>query len=252
MFKETPLFSITNQKFNVIILAAGLGTRLKPATDYVPKALIRIGKDRAIDYSVRKYQYIADRIIIATGYSADLLENYVKGKYSSLNPMFSREHISELRGPGRSLVYALDYASSKLPTLITFCDYIIEDYMSVDSDMLSLCKPSKEPSVLGTYDSIAVVEEETIMDLVKNKDIKNIKENGFTGIAVCQNTMLLKSITYSAALSKRPDENVDYTFDIIREYILKVKTIACPLSKIFEFGAGDTLEKTRKYINGSN
>ena len=121
-----------------------------------------------------------------------------------------------------------------------------------DSDMLSLCKPSKEPSVLGTYDSIAVVEEETIMDLVKNKDIKNIKENGFTGIAVCQNTMLLKSITYSAALSKRPDENVDYTFDIIREYILKVKTIACPLSKIFEFGAGDTLEKTRKYINGSN
>ena len=83
--KNPPSFSIHNYRFNVIILAAGLGYRLRPETEYVPKALVKIGQSRAIDYIIRKYQYIADKFIIATGYGADLLENYLKGKYPMMN-----------------------------------------------------------------------------------------------------------------------------------------------------------------------
>ena len=118
--KSTPLYSVQNQRFNVIILAAGLGTGLKPATDYIPKALVEVGQDRAIDYSMRKYQYIADRVIVATGYCADLLENYVRGRYSSMELYFSRENVGELSGPGKSFLLALDYTSSRLPTIVTF------------------------------------------------------------------------------------------------------------------------------------
>jgi len=247
VYKEVPLFSVKNQKFNVIILAAGLGTRLKPATDYIPKALVIIGKDRAIDYIIRKYQHIADRFIIAIGYSADLLENYVRGKYSSLNLLFSQEDVSELSGPGKSLLYALDYASSKLPTIITFCDYVVGDYFSVDSDVLGVCKPNRE-SILGTYKTLVVSKDGIVTDIIKNVDMKQ-KEGGFTGIAMCHNTILLKSIAYNAAIKS---ENIDYTFDIIKKYIQKIRTTACPLSKIIEFGESDTLEKARGYVNGSN
>ena len=240
MHNESPLFSVRNQKFNVIILAAGLGIRLKPETDYLPKALVELGKGglRAIDYSIRKYQYIADPFIIALGYSADLLENYIKGKYSSLNIFFSREEVSELRGPGKSLVYALDYASSKLPTIITFCDYIINDQISVEYDSIGVCKPSNEDSVLDTYKTIAIVDEGIIVDLKKNEDIENFKKDGFTGISIFHNTKLLKSIVYNAY--------------IIRSYVQKVKTLACPISKIFEFGTEDTLKRTRRYLNGDH
>jgi len=253
MHNESPLFSVTNQKFNVIILAAGLGSRLKPETDYLPKALVELGKGglRAIDYSIRKYQYIAERFIIALGYSAELLENYIKGKYSSLNIFFSREEVSELCGPGKSLVYALDYASSKLSTIITFCDYVINDQISLEYDSICVCKPSKEDSVLDTYKTVAVVDEGIVVDLKKNEDMENVKEDGFTGIAICHNTKLLKSIVYSAAASKTELEDVDYAY-IIRSYIQKVRTLACPLSKIFEFGTEDTLKRTRRYLNGDS
>src|SRR5258708_7226531 len=127
MIKDAPLFSISNSKFNVIVLAAGLGSRLRPETDYVPKPLLELGGVRAIDYTIRKYQYIADRIIIAVGYCADLLENYCRGRFSSLNLQFSYEKVSDLRGPGTSVIYALDTASCKLPTIVTFCDYLVED-----------------------------------------------------------------------------------------------------------------------------
>ena len=110
MYRVSPLFSIKNQKFNVIILASGLGTSLKLETDFIPKALVELGQLRAIDYLIAKYQYLADRIIITVGYSKDLLRNYVKGKYSSLNLQFSHEEVSELRGPGKSLMYALYHA----------------------------------------------------------------------------------------------------------------------------------------------
>jgi choline kinase len=251
MYKEAPLFSVSNQKFNVIILAAGLGTRLKPETDFIPKALIELGGLRSIDYSIRKYQYISGRMIVATGYSADLVMNYVMGKYSSLNLFFSREEVSELKGPGTSLMYALDYASSKLPTIITFCDYIVCDQFSVEYDCIGICKPGKEFSILGDYKTIAVIEEGVAVDLQLNKNNK-IKDNGFTGIAIFHNTKLLKAIAYNAAASKSNNEDIDFAFEIIAPYLSKVKTIACPISSILEFGTTKTLVEIRRYINGNN
>lgn len=247
----SPLFSISNQKFNVIILAAGLGRRLKPETDYLPKALVKLNHLRAIDYIIMKYQYLADSIIIAIGYSSDLIENYVKGRYSMLNLIFSHEEISDLKGPGQSFMYALDYASSKRSTIVTFCDYVIDEQFSVEFDSICVCKPKKENFIYDTYKSLAVVDEGIVIDLVENEDLENNKENGFIGIGVFHDTKLLKSITYSKAVSLQGKANIDYSFDVVRNYIQKVRTEACLLSDIYEFGTEKTLKKTREVINGT-
>lgn len=240
---DSPLFSIKNQKFNVIILAGGKGTRLKPETDFIPKALIEIGDERAIDYLIKKYQYIADKIIIGTAHDADLLENYVAGKYPSMNVAFSREDVNKLRGIGQSLIYALDNISSDLPTIITFCDYIIEDRFDVDNDGLGICKVTGK-SILGTYRTLAVIEEGVVCDIKDNPD-SSIKDMGFTGIAILHNTLLLKSIAYSMAAKG----NIIYE-DIIREYIGKIKTLAIPLQHMYEFGLEEILEQTRQALHG--
>lgn len=250
-FKKAPSFSVRGDKFNVIILAAGAGTRLKPETDYIPKALISIGGLRAIDFTIQKYQYLSDRFIIAAGHGADILENYVSGRYPNLNPMFSREQISELAGPGKSLVLALDYASSRLPTLITFCDYLIEEYVSVEHDALGVNKKPELPYIVDAHPkSLAVVEEGVVTDLVPNKDLHKKVYGGFCGLSICHNTTLLKSIAYTKSLEK--DGKPDYTFDIIKEYISKVKTFAMPLSHMFEFGTPDMLEKVREHLGDEN
>lgn len=251
MIRDNPLFSTTNQKFNVIILAAGVGSRLKPETDFIPKALVKVGNERAIDHLLKKYQYIADRIIIAVGYNAELLENYTKGKYTSMNLFFSKEKVSELYGPGKSSVYALDYASSQLPTIITFCDYIVEDFFPIDADGLGVCKPKKDHlSILGTYKTVATIEEGIVLNLSKNKEIESVKENGFTGISIFHNTLFLKSLAYHAA-SEKGVKNVDYAFDIVDKYVSKMRTVAVPLSNMFEFGTEKLLRETREHIDGN-
>jgi len=247
MFKKSPSFSVQGKKFNLIVLAAGVGSRLRPETDYIPKVLIEVGGMRAIDYIIQKYQYVVERLILATGYGADLVENYVRGKYSALNPIFSREKVSELAGPGRSLIYALDYASSRLPTIITFCDYIIEDYVPVDQDALGISQKPEPPYVVDSHPKgLAVVEEGVVIDLIENKNLEKPTYNGFIGLAICHDTLLLKAITYTKACqsSSKPD----YTFDIIRTYISKIKTLALPLSRMFEFGTPEMLEEVRKRL----
>ena len=252
MLRDAPLFSVTNRKFNVIILAAGLGRRLHPETDFIPKALVDLGQARAIDYAIRKFQYISDRLIIAAGYCADLLENYVRGKYSAQNIFFSREEVSELSGPGVSFLYALDHASCRLPTIVTFCDFIFGDQFPVDVDAIVVCKPNKAESVIDTYKTLAMVDEGIVSDIVPNGDPEAIRENGFTGTIICHNSILLKAISYGQAYAKLKLGDLDYTLDIVRNYVKTVRTLAAPASNLFEFGTEESLAKTRGYLNANH
>ncbi len=238
------------RKFNVIILAAGMGTRLRPETDHIPKCLVNISGMRAIDYCIQKYQYIAGRIIIAVGYCGDLVMHYVRGRYSSLDVFFSQEEMSALRGPGTSLIYSLDYASSRLPTVITFCDYIVEDQFSVDFDSIGVCRPGNDPCILGDYQTVALIDQDVVMGLKWNEDVASVRKNGFTGIVVFHDTKLLKAIAYSAASSKNQDEDLDYSFDVVDQYVHKIRTVATPLSHLFEFGTSETLIQIRRYFDG--
>jgi NDP-sugar pyrophosphorylase family protein len=252
MTKTNPSFSITGQKFNVVILAAGFGTRLRPLTDHLPKALVEVTRGmRAIDHLIKKYQYVAEKIIIAVGYGAELLKNYVLGKYPKLNIVFSREKEEDLKGPGRSLTFALDYADSNLPTIITFCDYLLEDYINVDSDALCICEPKEGTYILDTYRNKVTINNGIIINVIENEEEEN-PTHGFTGIAIIHHTILLKSIVYTAATLKDPG-NVDYTFDIIKPYISKIKTIPFPIHKQYEFGTTNNLIKIKEiFENGNN
>lgn len=246
-----PLFSVLDRKFNIIILAAGIGARLRPETDYIPKCLVDIGGMRSIDYCIQKFQYIAGRVIIAVGYCGDLVKHYVSGRYSSLDIYFSHEEISALRGPGTSLIYSLDYASSRLPTIITFCDYIVEDQFPVDFDSIGVCCPGSDPSILGDYRTVALIDEGVVLGLKWNENMGRVRENGFTGIVIFHDTTLLKAIAYCSASSKKEDEEVDYSFDVIDQYVKRKRTLATPLSHLFEFGTNETLIATRRYFNGN-
>lgn len=244
-----PVFSVSNQRFNVVILAAGLGTRLRPATDHIPKALVEVGGERAIDHLLKKYQYVAERFVIASGYCADLLENYVRGKYPALETRFSREAVEELAGPGKSTVLALDHCRSQRPTLITFCDYLIGDAFAVDHDGLGLCMAEGD-SILGSYKTVGQVDQGVLTDLITNPEEGRRSEQGFTGIAICHDTLQLKAIAYQAAASKGLAQ-VDYAFDIIRPYIQRVRSVAVPLRQMYEFGTEDTLVETRDLLGDS-
>lgn len=62
-----------------MILAAGLGTRLKPLTDTVPKALLTIKGHTLLELQINKLKASGfDKIIINIHHFADMIEDYLK------------------------------------------------------------------------------------------------------------------------------------------------------------------------------
>ncbi len=66
---------------NAVILAAGMGSRLRPLTDDTPKALVKVNGQAIIERQIESLKEIGiDEIIIATGYLHKSF-NYLKEKY---------------------------------------------------------------------------------------------------------------------------------------------------------------------------
>lgn len=64
-----------------IILAGGLGSRLKPITDYVPKPLIPINNIPLIEYQIKQLKkFRVNQFVICTGYKTDQIQNYLEHK----------------------------------------------------------------------------------------------------------------------------------------------------------------------------
>ena len=68
-----------------LILAAGFGSRLRPLTNKIPKALVKYKGRELIDYqiSVLVSQEIKE-ITLVVGYQAQILKDFLEKKYSSL------------------------------------------------------------------------------------------------------------------------------------------------------------------------
>ena len=64
----------------VLIPAAGVGSRLKPYTNYYNKALLPIGRVPVISHIIENYPKNTD-FIIATGYGGDHIKEYLKYAY---------------------------------------------------------------------------------------------------------------------------------------------------------------------------
>jgi len=56
-----------------IIMAAGEGTRMKPLTDYVPKAMIKYKGKELIKYVIDEHRKISKNIFVTVGYKKEIL-----------------------------------------------------------------------------------------------------------------------------------------------------------------------------------
>ena len=60
-----------------VILSGGLGTRLKPFTEVIPKPLLPIGEKAVLEIQIERLKkYGFDHIFLATNYKADYIEHF--------------------------------------------------------------------------------------------------------------------------------------------------------------------------------
>lgn len=108
-----------------MILAAGLGTRLKPLTDRMPKALVPVNGRPLLQILAEKLQSIGCKeAVINVHHFADMIEEWCKAHPTGINIRFSDEraelletggalsHAKSLLSGGRFLIHNVDILSN--------------------------------------------------------------------------------------------------------------------------------------------
>lgn len=75
-----------------IILGGGIGKRLKPVTDYVPKPLVPLNNIPIIEWQIRYFRkFGVNEFVICTGYKSEQIINYLDTKNLGVKVSYSIE-----------------------------------------------------------------------------------------------------------------------------------------------------------------
>lgn len=116
-----------------MIFAAGLGTRLKPITDTIPKALLKVCNKTLLEYAIEKLKNAGVKEIIINVHAfADQIEQFVKSRNNfDLTIHFSDER-SELLNTGGGLKHAQAFLRGSEPFFV----YNVDVVSSIDLNVL--------------------------------------------------------------------------------------------------------------------
>jgi len=103
-----------------VIVAAGLGLRLKEKTASTPKGFIELGRIAIVEWSVQKLLACGiEKIIIGTGYKAEMYDDLAK-KYPAIQTVFSADYET----------------TSSMATLSVCAPFVTGDFLLLESDLI--------------------------------------------------------------------------------------------------------------------
>jgi NDP-sugar pyrophosphorylase family protein len=94
------------QLMKAVILAAGVGKRMLPLTQDIPKPLLRVGNQPILDYIFDNLTSEIDTVIMVVGYLENKIRTYLGSKYQGKNIRYVRQE--ELTGTATALFTARD------------------------------------------------------------------------------------------------------------------------------------------------
>ncbi len=154
-----------------IILAGGIGKRLKPITDYVPKSLVPIKNIPIIEWQIKYLKkFGVSEVIICSGYKTEMIENYLNVKNLGVKIKFSIEK-SPL-GTGGAIKKAGKMIKDKSFFVING-----DTITNIDLKKLST-KPNAIAAIeLRTKFGILETNDEKIVNFQEKKEIQNVWMN---------------------------------------------------------------------------
>ena len=216
------------------ILAAGFGTRLKPLTDKLPKALVNFRGEPMINYQIKKLKKLGfDEIIVNAHHFPDLIVDYFN--YADLGINIKVIVEKEILGTGGGILNAKKYLKSEDFFLVVNVDVytsfnfrkIIEHHKS-NNNLVTLGVQRRETKRHLEFDKN--------MNLIRRENDKSDKKSlyAFNGIHIISN----KIFDYKYKIEY--NDIIDIYMDLIKkEEVIKGFNIG--KSKFQDLGKIDSL-----------
>ena len=235
--------------FKALLLAAGMGTRLRPLTNNIPKCLVEIGEKPILGIWLENlYKAGCEEVIINTHYLSEKVEDYLKGKkFGNMKITISYE--PKLLGTAGTLLKNANFLLGGNCMFIhadNFTDVNLREFLTFH---LKYTKPKERLFTMMTFTTnnpescgIVSINNEGI---VENFYEKEKGENGNIANAAIYcfndnliNFLLLKNKNY-----------FDFSKDVIPDCINSIQTFHTN-STFIDIGTIDNLERARrKYKN---
>lgn len=145
---------------DAMILAAGLGTRLRPITDHTPKALVTVGGVPMLERIARRLvEAGADRLIVNVHHHADQVKAFIADRGGfGVDVRVSEEQPAALE-TGGGLLYAREHFREDAPFLLHNVDVISEASLVglyrahvASGDLVTLAVSDRDSSRLLRFD----------------------------------------------------------------------------------------------------
>lgn len=170
---------------NAIILAAGMGTRLKDLTTDKPKALVKIADKTLIEYVIDLAMFAdCEKTIVVTGSGHDLVRSFVERKYGIDNIVIV-ENKNYKKGNLYSLQAALPFVSQGFFLFNVdhvFSKQFIQEALNLSrlTEIFTIFCDNQKKIV---PDQMKVLEEKGRLQIISKK-ITNYN-TGYTGLDYC-------------------------------------------------------------------
>jgi len=150
-----------------IIPVAGIGTRLRPHTHTIPKALVPVAGKPILGHILDEIEGLdIDEVVLVTGYMGKRVEEYIETAYSSLSACYVRQ--DKRRGLGHAIALTRECVEEG-PVLIILGDTIVTaDFTSLVGGERTLIgvKEVENPSLFGVVE----VEDGRVRSVVEKPD----------------------------------------------------------------------------------
>lgn len=230
-----------------MIFAAGMGTRLKPLTDIIPKALVPVAGKPLLQRVVERIDAQGNTVVINVHHHADQIKNWVDTTRSNWqSDIRISDETQRLLETGGGIRKAMKLFDSDQPVLIHNCDILsnasLEDLYahSTGCDAVLLVSERKTKRYLVFDDDMRLIGW-------KNIETGEVKGNGngrllaFSGIHVISPSLLRRMEAWPEA------------FPIMDFYLsncatVNIQGVIQPGLRLLDVGKLDTLDQAEEYI----
>lgn len=174
--------------FDVIITCSGLGSRLKPITNYLNKALIKVGDKAILSHILESYPKDC-RFIVTLGYLSQQVKDYITINHSDLNVVYVE--VDDYDGADSSLLYSLSktFPLINKPFIYNSCDTFIDSHISFKKNTAVVSKTFID----NQYRSL----KQNICDVPAKSG-----ELCYTGVCYIENFEIFKSLSNNLLQNK--------------------------------------------------
>jgi NDP-sugar pyrophosphorylase family protein len=239
---------------NAFIFAAGLGTRLKPLTDTMPKALVPVGGKPLLAHVIEKLKAAGcKKIVINIHHFGDMIIDYVKSQNNfGVEILFSDER-QMLLETGGAIKHAVDLLGDE-PFLIHNVDILsnvdlkalIAAHSEADSAAtLLVSKRNSTRALLFSPEGNLTAWTNKTTGEVKSPysdiDISNLNEFAFSGIHIFSPRLFKYFGAYPEKFSI-----IDFYLNTCKDE--KIKAYTQEGLQLLDVGKLDSLEKAEEFI----